>query len=135
MTYLDRESYDKLMEKQESKPIIVTIDALNDKSDRTLTFGRNVNAATLHVFIKDGILHSHEYVEWPGEEYFTVNWSTGDLQVELLRPSFYAVPEVTDAEFSELMFLLNHRLTFAEWGSQLVIEDVSGYFGSIVRAD
>lgn len=135
MGYLDRDSYEKLVAKQESEPVVVTVDSLNDKTDRTLTFGKNVNGTTIHVFIKDGVLHAHEYVEFPSEDYFTVNWVSSEVPLNLLRPSFYAVPEVTDTEFAELMRSLNHGLAFSAWGSQLVMEYVSGYFGSIRRAD
>lgn len=133
MGYLDRESYEELVEKQESAPVVVSIDALTDKTNRTLTFGKNASGTTLHVFVKDGLLHSHEYVEFPSEDYFTVSLVSGFLQLDSLRPSFYAIPEVTDAEFAELMYSLGRGLTFAAWGSQLVLEDISGYFGSTVQ--
>lgn len=131
MGYLDLASYEKLVEKQTNEPVTISVESLEYKTDRTLTLGKNSNGTTLHVFIKDGVLHAHEYVEFPTEDYFTVTWLTGDVQLTALRPSYYAIPQATDAEFAELLLSLNHGLEFSEWRAEVnnVDESISGYFG------
>lgn len=137
MTYLDEDSYGKLIEKQTNDPVTISIESLKNKTDRTLTLGKNANGTTLHVFIKDGVLYSHEYVEFPNEDFFTVTWKSGDIQLPALRPSYYAIPRATDAEFAELILSMNHGLEFTEWSADLnkVTEDAFGYFGIIRRLE
>lgn len=141
MTYLDQASYEKMLAKRKVAPIGLSVDSLSNKADRTLTHGKNQNGAALHVFIKDGVLHAHEYLELPGEvsgsDYFTVSFHSGTIVASVLNPSFYAIPLATDVEFAELMLRVSHPLDFAEWnaGANQVDELVSGYFGRIFRMD
>lgn len=137
MGYLDLDSYEKLIEKQTNEPVTISVDLLKDKTDRTLTLGKNANGTTLHVFIKDGILHAHEYAEFPNEDYFTVTWFAGDVKLTSVRPTYYAIPRATDAEFAALMLSMNHGLEFAEWYAEVnkVDESTSGYFGVIRRLE
>lgn len=143
MGYLDLASYEALQKKRKTAPIGFSVDSLSYKTDRTLTLGKNQNGATLHVFIKDGVLHAHEYLELPGpihgsgSDFFTVSWHSGTISPAVLNPSFYAIPVATDEEFAELMLRFSHPLEFAEWnaGVNLVDENISGYFGRIFRMD
>lgn len=135
MGYLDQTAYDKLVAKRKTAPIGFSVDSLPDKRDRTLTLGKNQNGAALHVFIKDRVLHAHEYVEFPDGDYFTVTWRSGTISPATLNPSFYAIPLATDEEFAELMLRFSHPLEFAEWnsGANMIDPLVSGYFGRIFR--
>lgn len=142
MGYLDLASYEALQKRRKTTIIGLSIDSLSYKTDRTLTLGKNQNGATLHVFIKDGVLHAHEYLELPGingsgSDYFTVSWHSGTISPAVLNPSFYTIPLATDEEFAELMLRFSHPLEFAEWnaGVNLVDENISGYFGRIFRMD
>jgi hypothetical protein len=135
--YLDLYSYEKLVAKRKTAPIGFSVDSLSYKTNRTLTLGKNQNGAALHVFIKDSVLHAHEYLEFPGGDYFTVSWHSGTISPAVLNPSFYAIPLATDEEFAELMLRFSHPLEFAEWnaGVNMVEEQVSGYFGRIFRME
>lgn len=137
MGYLDLASYEKLVEKQTNEPVTISVESLGYKTDRTLTLGKNGNGTTLHVFIKGGVLHAHEYVEFPTEDYFTVSWFEGNVELTRLRPSYYAIPVATDEEFAELMLSMNHGLEFSAWQAEVnkVDESISGYFGSTVRLE
>lgn len=141
MVYFDQASYEKMLAKRKMTPVGLSVDSLAYKADRTLTLGKNQNGATLHVFIKDGVLHAHEYLELPGKlpgsgsDYFTVSFHSGTVPASVLNPSFYAIPLATDVEFAALMLQFSHPLDFAEWnaGVNQVDELVSGYFGRIFR--
>lgn len=133
MTYLDRESYGKLVAKRRTAYIGVSLATLKDKTDRTLTLGMNSNGAALHVYIKDSVLYTHEYLEVPDGNPVTVTCLCGIVSPAALSPTFYAIPSATDAEFAELMLILNHPLDLAGYDTSVnnVKQNKNGYFGLI----
>jgi hypothetical protein len=139
--YLDLASYEALQKKRKTAPIGISVDSLSYKTARTLTLGKNQNGAVLHVFIKDGVLHAHEYLEMPGKfpgtDYITVSFHSGSILAAVLCPSSYAIPKATDTEFAELMLRFGYPLDFAEWNSSVnnPDENISGYFGIIFRME
>lgn len=139
MGYLDLASYEELQKKRKTTPVGISVESLYYKTDRTLTLGKNHNGAVLHVFIKDGVLTAHEYLEMPGKfpgtDYITVSFSSGTILPATLSPSLYAIPKATDLEFASVMLNLGHPLEFAKWESSVnnPDENIWGYYGLIAR--
>lgn len=135
MGYLNLASYEKLVAKRKTGSIGFASDSFSYKADRTLTLGKNASGTTLHVYLKDSVLHAHEYLELPDGRYFTVTWLEGTISPIALSPSFYAIPLATDEMFADLMVRFSHPLDFAEWrsGANLAGENFDGFFGRIVK--
>lgn len=140
MGYLDLASFEELEKKRKSTPVVLSADSFSYKTDRTLTIGKNFSGAVLHVFIKDRVLHAHEYFEAPGKfadtDYITTSFRKGSLSVSELNPKFYAIPKATDQEFAELMLRFSDPLSFTKWDSSEnnPIENISGYYGNIFQS-
>lgn len=47
-----------------SEPVIINIDDLHDKSDRTLIYGYTCSRDSWHVYIKDGTIHVLMYAKY-----------------------------------------------------------------------
>lgn len=101
---------------------------LKDQSNRTLMYGYTVDRLSVHVYLKDGVLHQLTYTglrrtsEHEGFACATVShrdessvYFAGDLSMWL--PSQRAYPEQCDFEFCSLLASAGVEVPFASFGS------------------
>lgn len=133
MPYLDRIYRDELVtRKRSTRPNLSAFD-FADRTDRTLTLGRNQDGTILHVYIKSNLLYAHKYLALENGEYSSVVCFVGRIDPTFMQPTDYAIPRATDSYFAETMMTESLHLNLVEWDSkENQIEDSdTGYFGQL----
>lgn len=104
--------YRELVER--AKVQLLRVNDFEDRSDRTLMYGYDVDRRTVHVFMLGGVIYKsvYSYDEGPVPE-GKVSWNPAELV-----PDKRAYPESTDYEFARMMIDRGHALPFTTYSEE-----------------
>jgi hypothetical protein len=118
--YLTEKEFLELIAEVPSSPIIEISD-FEDQTERTLLYGYTLERETVHVYMKNGLIHKVVYTPSRMVDATVVSIeSKKEWYAQDLVPSEKAYPESTDSEFASLMLelRLDRAISFASYSKK-----------------
>ena len=84
-------------------------ESLNDKSDRTLLYGYELDRSSTHIYMKDGEIHYNNYNNDGGNHYIVKSIYSEHI------PEKRTYPESTDSEFLDALSRFNIDVCFTTY--------------------
>jgi hypothetical protein len=143
---MDSQQFAQLQKRRELLgKYVIDIQNFTDKSDRTLSFTTKISRSSTrsvrvvhHFFIRDGLLHSHNYEAPKNLKPRTTRfWSGESVYAPLLAGipgQILRSPIATDFEFAEMMENLELPLHFYDFDSpESRVEKIDGIFYGLIN--
>lgn len=114
---MTKNEYTALLQIKTKTSSCITADDLNDKTDRTLLFGRTTENTVFHVYLKNNHIHVLTYApKWLHNacEAQDVNEITPINDNDYI-PSFKVYPDRSDFEFCKLLKSRNVEIPMFAW--------------------
>lgn len=93
------------------------VDRLRNREDRTLLYGYTSDRTTVHVYMKDSLIHRVEYAYNSPEEDWQVQINDTFVP-DVLVPNKRLYPEACDAEFCEILKSFGVALPFTKYNPE-----------------
>lgn len=110
----------------ETTQVCVSVDQLKDRRERTLLYGYNLDRTTVHVYLKDGVIH---YYHYDHNDIQIAYCSCTRMHAQSLVPTKRLYPEVCDFEFCTVLASMGVHLPFTTYGT--MTREPDGFVGNV----
>ncbi len=92
-------------------PPSIRVDQLDNRSDRTLIYGYNMDRLTVHLYLKNELFYYIVYLDNMTRPSFAIQGAT-EVEIEEVLPGKRAYPEACDFEFCWLVYAARSQISF-----------------------